>query len=68
MQLDPNFNEFVELLLGNEVRFLVVGGYAVAAHGHPRYTGDLDIWILTSAENAERLLGALYAFGSAVSA
>lgn len=63
MQLDPNFNEFVELLLDNEVRFLVVGGYAVAAHGHPRYTGDLDIWILTSAENAERLLGALYAFG-----
>jgi len=65
MQIDPNFSEFVGLLLDNDVRFLVVGGYAVAAHGHPRYTGDLDIWILISAENAQRLLGALDAFGFA---
>ena len=39
------FREFIELLEGNRVKFLVVGGYAVAVHGYPRYTGDLDIFI-----------------------
>lgn len=63
MQLDRDFREFLECLTGRDVRFLVVGGYAVAAHGHPRYTGDLDLWIWTSAENAESLLSALEDFG-----
>jgi len=63
MQLDRGFREFLECLAGHEVRFLVVGGYAVAAHGHPRYTGDLDLWVWTSAENAESLLRALDEFG-----
>lgn len=44
MRLDRDFSEFIELLRAHDVRFLVVGGYAVAAHGHPRYTGDLDVW------------------------
>lgn len=65
MRLDPNFNEFIELLLANEVEFMVVGGYAVAAHGHPRYTGDLDIWILVERDNATKLVRTLDDFGFA---
>lgn len=41
--LSKDFKEFIELLNENSVRYLVVGGYAVAFHGHPRYTKDLDI-------------------------
>lgn len=63
MQLDRDFKEFLECLAGRDVRFLVVGGYAVAAHGHPRYTGDLDLWVWTGVENAESLLMALSDFG-----
>ncbi len=43
--LNKDFNEFIKLLNENKVKYLVVGGYAVAFHGHPRYTKDLDIWI-----------------------
>lgn len=42
---------------------MVVGGYAVGVHGHPRYTGDLDIWLLPEPENAVRILKAIIAFG-----
>ena len=48
MRLDRDFSEFIGCLRAREVRFLVVGGYAVAAHGHPRYTGDLDVWLLVA--------------------
>ena len=58
-----DFSEFVESLNVNDVRYLVVGGYAVAFHGHPRYTKDLDIWIARDAENAKRLVRALQDFG-----
>lgn len=63
MRLDRDFSEFLGFLHDRDVRFLVVGGYAVAAHGHPRYTGDLDVWILVEPDNADRLLGALEDFG-----
>lgn len=63
MQFDRDFREFLACLAAHDVRFLVVGGYAVAAHGHPRYTGDLDVWVWTGAENAESLLTALADFG-----
>ena len=63
MQLDRDFKEFVSLLNARSVRFLVVGGYAVAAHGLPRYTGDFDAWIWLSEENAQRVLGVLDEFG-----
>jgi hypothetical protein len=43
--LNQDFKEFIQLLNENDVRYLVVGGYAVALHGHPRYTKDIDIWI-----------------------
>lgn len=65
MQLDRDFKEFLACLAAHDVRFLVVGGYAVAVHGHPRYTGDLDIWVWTSADNAAGVLKALADFGFA---
>ena len=43
--LTPDFKEFIQSLNDKNVRYLVVGGYAVALHGHPRYTKDIDIWV-----------------------
>jgi hypothetical protein len=63
MLLNPDFKEFIELLNNNDVRYLVVGGYAVALHGHPRYTKDIDIWIELTPENADRVVQALEQFG-----
>jgi hypothetical protein len=65
MVLNPDFREFIECLNANQVRYLVVGGYAVAFHGHPRYTKDLDIWIQPTLENAQKVIQALAAFGFA---
>lgn len=61
--LNQDFREFIQSLNDNSVRYLVVGGYAVALHGHPRYTKDIDVWIEMSEENAVRLLKALDQFG-----
>ena len=61
--LSKDFKEFIELLNGHDVRYLVVGGYAVAFHGYPRYTRDLDVWIELSWENAARIINALEEFG-----
>ena len=59
----PDYKEFIQSLNDNSVDYLVVGGYAVALHGYPRYTKDIDIWIESSQENATRLLKALEQFG-----
>jgi predicted nucleotidyltransferase len=61
--LDRDFREFIESLNDNNVRYLVVGGYAVAFHGHPRYTKDIDIWIELEPVNAQRVIAALVQFG-----
>jgi len=61
--ISKDFKEFIELLNANDVRYLIVGGYAVAVHGYPRYTKDLDIWIERSEQNAANLLKALVQFG-----
>ena len=61
--LNQDFKEFIQFLNDNKVNYLVVGGYAVAVHGHPRYTKDIDIWIETNPENAANLLLALEQFG-----
>lgn len=63
MNLSRDLQEFVASLNAHDVRYLVVGGYAVAAHGHPRYTKDLDVWIELGDDNAERVLAALRDFG-----
>ena len=61
--LNSAFKEFAGLLNANAVEYLVVGGYALAAHGHPRYTGDIDFWVSGEAGNVVRLLRALHDFG-----
>ncbi|MCD4738362.1 MAG: hypothetical protein K8R89_03775 [Anaerolineae bacterium] len=61
--LSPDFREFIQSLNDNQVRYLVIGGYAVALHGHPRYTKDIDVWIEMSPENAENMVQALEQFG-----
>jgi hypothetical protein len=63
--LNKDFREFVELLGSTGVEYLIVGGYALAAHGHPRYTGDLDVWIRPTAPNCDRVIAALNRFGFA---
>ncbi len=63
IDLDPDFLDFISSCIGRDVRFLIVGGYAVAAHGHPRYTKDLDVWVLVDQRNVEQLLLALGDFG-----
>lgn len=63
MRLDLDFREFIACCVAHDVRFLIVGGYAVAAHGHPRYTKDLDVWVWVDETNAQRLLDALDDFG-----
>lgn len=63
IMLTPDFKEFIQSLNDNAVRYLVVGGYAVALHGHPRYTKDIDIWVDLSKDNAGRLIRAIKQFG-----
>jgi hypothetical protein len=58
-----DFKEFIELLEKHQVKYLVVGGYAVGFHGYPRFTGDLDIWLQPDPENAIRILIAIRDFG-----
>lgn len=61
--LNPDFKEFIQLLNANRVRYLVVGGYAVALHGYPRYTKDIDIWIEMDPDNVANAIRALEQFG-----
>ena len=63
MQLNPDFNAFIDICARRGVRFLIVGGYALAAHGHPRMTKDLDILVGADPGNAECLLASLDEFG-----
>jgi len=63
MELAQDFDEFFGSLIGHGVEFLVVGAYALAFHGAPRYTGDIDVFLKPTLENARRVLNALSAFG-----
>jgi hypothetical protein len=62
--LNPDFRDMLSALCDEDVEFLLVGAYALAAHGLPRATGDMDIWIRCSAENARRVWRALQRFGA----
>ena len=62
--MNPDFVDLLRAFADAEVRFLVVGAYALAHHGHPRATGDLDVWVEPSPSNAPRVLRALAAFGA----
>ncbi len=63
MPLNKDWREFLELLNSNGVDYLVVGAFAVAFHGFPRYTGDLDVLVRPTEENAGRVMDALREFG-----
>ena len=63
MDLASDFNEFIGSLNAQGVEFLIVGAYALAFHGAPRFTGDLDIWVSPALDNAARVLAAVRAFG-----
>lgn len=63
ISFNQDFREFLGFLASNGVEYLVIGGYAVAVHGHPRYTKDLDVWIRSSLENVAKVISALKAFG-----
>lgn len=65
MEISSDFEEFFALLNKHEVRYLAVGGYAFAIHARPRFTDDLDIFLLVEEENANRALQALREFGFA---
>jgi hypothetical protein len=62
-KLQADLREFIGLLNSHKVEYLVVGGHAVAFHGHPRFTGDIDFLIRTTTSNAHRVLDVLNAFG-----
>jgi hypothetical protein len=64
-RLPDDFREFLELLASANVDYLVVGGFAVAHHGYPRPTGDLEIWVSTDAANAARVAEVIRRFGFA---
>lgn len=63
LEFPQDFSEFLRLLNQNEVDYLLVGGFAVALHGYPRATADMDVWVATNVENARRIVIALRAFG-----
>ena len=63
MDLAPDFDEFIDSLIAHGVEFLIVGAYALAFHGAPRYAGDIDILVRPTLENARRALAAIAAFG-----
>jgi len=67
LQMSSDFEELLSIFNDHEVRYLIVGGYAVMLYTEPRYTKDLDLWIETSAENASRVFRALARFGAPLS-
>ena len=62
--LNPNFKDILSAFIEEKVEFLVVGAYAMAFHGYVRATGDIDLWIRISDENADKVWRALQAFGA----
>ena len=63
MNIHPDFEELLRLLEEHGVEYMIVGGYAVAYHGHPRFTKDIDLFFRVTDENAQRLRHALVTFG-----
>ena len=62
--LNSDYKDMLQALLDNDVNFLLVGAYAMGAHGYPRATGDIDIWVEPSAENSARVYRSMIAFGA----
>jgi hypothetical protein len=62
--MNQDFLDLLRALSAHDVRFLIVGAYALAVHGRPRATGDLDVWVDASPDNAARIMAALREFGA----
>lgn len=62
--LDPNYSDLLSAFLAHDVRFLVVGAYALGVHGRPRATMDFDVWVEATPQNATRVVAALRGFGA----
>jgi len=62
--LNSDYKDMLQVLLDNDVKFLLVGAYAMGAHGYPRATGDIDIWVEPSAGNSEKAYRSMVAFGA----
>ena len=65
--LNPDFKDMLLCLQEEKVEFLLVGAYAIAAHGNPRATGDMDLWIKPDPDNGQRVIRALQAFSAPTS-
>ncbi len=65
-RLPPDFSAFLRSLSESRAEYLLIGGYAVAYHGYPRPTGDMDVWVRPTETNAARVVEALRAFGFGV--
>lgn len=64
MMLNEDYRDMLQALSNEKVRFLLIGAYALAAHGYPRATMDIDIWVMPSPQNADAVLRALLRFGA----
>jgi hypothetical protein len=62
--MNQDFLDLLRAFIDREVRFLIVGAYALGVHGRPRATGDLDVWVDATPHNAGRIMAALEAFGA----
>jgi len=62
--VNPDFRDMLRALSEEGVEYLLVGAYALASHGYPRATGDIDFWVRRSPENAERVWSAIRRFGA----
>jgi hypothetical protein len=63
MEVQPDFRDLLALLNAHEVAYLIVGGYALAFHGAPRFTGDIDLYVRPDQQNTRRVMAALADFG-----
>ena len=63
IRLPQDFRDFLKLLNSHKAEYLLIGGFAVGYHGYPRATGDMDIWIAVSHENAGKMVNVLKEFG-----
>lgn len=57
-----DFRDFIQALNNHDVKYIVFGGFAVILHGHPRVTGDMDVWVQRTSENYKKLMHAFYEF------
>lgn len=63
IEFPQDFSEFLKLLNEHHVEYLLIGGFAVAMHGYPRTTADMDVWVARHRQNAENLVRSLREFG-----